>query len=198
MTANDLKFNGPLFFHYSAVQAIEAGQFHIWFADVWISCGLAAAFGLDSRWLEALGRGIEEAMTGDPKGREDTLQALVKRLVRQARRGAHKEAADFFLRLVDDMHRRAAKGRSFRLLDADRARAFGAAVATIRLARRHAQAAGACCDHAAPDPQAVAEIVARHVLRGEGISVTDVLLAIHEFTAAIPLAEWVQDAPTKH
>ena len=46
------------------------------------------------------------------------------------------------------------------------------------------------------DLEAIAELVAKQVLRGEGISTTDVLHAIREATVEISLADWIEGRPS--
>lgn len=185
--------------HPSIVRAIEAGHFPAWFADLWTSNGFAEAYDCDRRWLEGFARRLEAAMRGAPETREDRLQDLMRSLVRECRRGPRKRAAEFWLQWAAYVHIDAVHARFGPSWEAKLARAFGAAVAAIRRAREDARRAGVAPDRLnVVDLRAVAELVARQVLRGEGISVTDVLTAIKQHTAVIPLAEWVEGAPTKH
>jgi hypothetical protein len=183
-------------FDVCAVQAIEAGRFSHWWADMWMSNGFGEAYSVGRRWLEDLGRRLEDALRGERSTREDRLLALMKRLSRQARRGGpHAAAAEFFLvHVLDGMHSRAVQEREASL---PTDLAFMTAVAVIRQVRDGARNRGVDLDLADFDLQAVADVVA-DILRGENISATDVLVAIRKHTTTIPLAEWLEDPPTKH
>ena len=185
--------------HPSILRALEAGRFSGWFADLWTNNGFADAYGCDRRWLEGFGQRFEAAMRGDPETREDRLLDLQRWLVRECRRGTHKRAAEFMLQWTAYHHLDAVRARCGPSWEAKLARAFGAAVALIRRARQDACKAGIAPDRLdVVDLQAVAEIVARQVLRGESISPTDVLTSIKIHTSVVPLGEWVGEAPTRH
>lgn len=189
----------PEHFHHGAMQATERGQFPAWWADVWMSNGLGRAYAVDRAWLEEMGRRVDEALRHDYRTREDQLQELMRWLVKESQSGPYGEAAEFFLvYVVADLHGRTVQERHGLSPDSKRARAFGAAVAFIRLIQAEARKRGVELSLAAIDMQGVAELVAKEILRGEGISVTDTLNAIRENTAAIPLAEWIEGAPTRH
>lgn len=183
----------------SCLHAIEAGRGAEWHADFWLANGLAETYAVSRPWLVKLWKRIDGVMSGDRAAWEAGLQAVMKWLSKEARRGPYQEAAYFFLvHVVAEMRRTAEHERVIQgLLPESRgARAFGTALAFIRLARDQARGAGQ--ELAYVDLQAVAELVSRDILRSEGISVTDVLTAIEEHTAAAPLAEWLGDSPTKH
>jgi hypothetical protein len=189
----------PDHFLHSALQAAEVGRFPLWFADVWLSNGIAAAYCVDRPWLENLGGRLEEVLRGDPRTWEDGLQGLMNWLSHAAWSGPHNEAAEFFLvHVVADMHSRAVQERSGRVPETNQSRAFASAIALIRFMRDEARKRGISLDVGATDLNFVAQLVAKDILRGENISVTDVLRAIREHTVEIPLAEWVEEAPTKH
>jgi hypothetical protein len=120
-------------------------------------------------------------------------------LCKEAGCGRYMAAAHFFLvHVVVDMHLNVVRDRYRLLPDALHARAFGAAIGVIRRMREGASKAGVELDLAELDLEAVAGIAAKRALSGEGIGVTDVLTAIRLNTAAVPLDEWLGDAPTKH
>jgi hypothetical protein len=138
-------------------------------------------------------------LSGEHATWEAGLRVVMKWLTKEARLGPYQEAAYFFLvHVVAGMHRTAERERVIQgLLPESRgSRAFGTVLAVVRLARDQARSAGE--NPAYVNLQAVAEMVSKDILRGEGISVTDVLTAIEEHTAAAPLAEWLGDPPTKH
>lgn len=182
--------------HPSIIQAIEADQFPAWFAELWTDNGFAEAYDCDQRWLQDFARRLQEALRGSQATREDRLQDLLRWLVKECRRKAHRRAAEFWLQWTAYLHMDAVHARFGPSWEGMQARAFGAAVALIRRARQDAQAAGVAADRLdTVDLQAIAEIVSREVLEGEGISRTDVLTAIKGYTAVIPLREWVGAAP---
>jgi hypothetical protein len=183
----------------SCLHAIEAGRGAEWHADFWLANGLAETYAVRRPWLVKLWTRIDDVMCGERTAWEDGLKDVMKWLSREARRGPYQEAAYFFLvHVVAGMRRTAEHEQVVQgLLPESRgARAFGAALAFIRLARDQARGAGQ--EPPCVNLQDVAEVVSRDILRGEGISVTDVLIAIQEHTAAAPLAEWLGDATTKH
>lgn len=186
---------------HAAFKAAEARGFPAFWADHWLDAGLADAFAVDRAWLEDLGRRLDAAMRGEREGRDDRLQSVLDWLNAAALDGPYPAAARFFLAEVAVlMHDTAAREEVIqgRLPNSRGARAFGAALSAIRIMQASARKLGAALDLAELDMQPIAEAVAWFALRGEGISVTDVLTAIKEHTAVVPLAEWLGEAPTTH
>jgi hypothetical protein len=123
--------------------------------------------------------------------------ALTKHLVRECFGGGpNARAATYFAWLVGDLRDHVMDAR--RLPESNKARAFGVVRAAFQRARDDLRKLGLEPELGSDAIQAAAELVAEHVLRGEGISVTDVLVAINDYTATIPLAEWIADAPPIH
>jgi hypothetical protein len=181
-----------------AVQATDAGRYTELWTDFWLSDDVAQFLGADRRWLDDFGRRFEDACRGSRLSREDRLRCLARRLSMQARHGPNRRAAEFFLQFIDQAltlagFERLVGGPS---PETNRARAFHMAVRLIRYVREQARKAGYEPDLSAVDLMVIAE-VAREILSGEGISVTDVPTAMREFTAHMPLEEWV-DPPTTH
>jgi hypothetical protein len=180
-----------------AIQASDAGKYAAFWADFWLSDEVAQDHGADRRWLEDLGRSFEDALRAPRLSREDRLRRLARRLHGQERSGPNKRAATFFLQVIGYALALASDERYRPSPESKQAQAFDMAVRLIRHIRDHARAAGYEPDLAAVDLMVVAETVAWEILRGEGISVTDVLTAIKEYTAVLPLEEWI-DPPALH
>ena len=182
---------------HALFQAADARGFPAAWADLWLDAGLADAFAVDRAWLEGAGRRLEAAVRGERDGRDDRLQGVMNWLNTEAMGGAYQEAAKFFLaEVVVPMHAAVAREEvtQGRLPSGRGARAFGAAIEAIRIMQEQTRARGQELDLAELDLQPIAEAVAWFALPGEGISVSDVLNAIKDHTAVVPLAGWVGDA----
>lgn len=182
---------------HAAYRIAKARGFPAWWADQCLSAGLSDAFAVDRPWLEELGRRLEDA---ERAGGDDSRQAVLDWLAREAADGPYPDAAWFFLIqgvtfLLDASADNAeAPGQ---VADARSARAFRAALDVLRVAQTEACKLGQALNVREIDLQAVAEAAAIIVLSGEGFTAGDVLNAVKDHTAVVSLAEWLE-APTVH
>lgn len=163
--------------YFFLFKARRDGDFAEAYADVVSQCQEPG----DRDMCVEIGAGLEEALRRR-KGSAARVRQLIRPLVRRAKAGDNRPIVHQEIEALDDLatHRARAE-REGRSPEARAAYAFGAFIGLA-----------AACEtlDIEADTASVATLASRG-LSGEGISTTDVLNAVKEFTTYIPLHEWI-------